>query len=127
MFEAKSSRHWPISLGVSTQRCFAVALFAFGLMFAQTNSAAATALTFDRISIGTEGSPVLPLQTVSPDGDSSRLFVVGNFGDVQIYNRDTESFEAESFLDVGNLVGREFEQGLLGLAFPPDFDNSGKF
>jgi glucose/arabinose dehydrogenase len=72
----------------------------------------------------------LPLYVVSPPGDTNRLFVVEQRGKIRIIKNGTTL--ATPFLDVGNqglgLLGSNGnEQGLLGLAFHPDYANNGRF
>jgi glucose/arabinose dehydrogenase len=72
----------------------------------------------------------LPLYVVSPPGDTSRLFVVQQRGKIMIIKNG--STLATPFLDVGNaglgLLGSNGnEQGLLGMAFHPDYANNGRF
>ena len=56
-----------------------------------------------------------------------RLFVVEQDGIIKIVNSDG-SVEATNFLDIDTIVGSNGnEQGLLGLAFHPDFDTNGYF
>jgi hypothetical protein len=65
-----------------------------------------------------------PLYLTSPPGDS-RLFIVERGGAIRV--RTTEGFAAEPFLDLTGQVSTDGEQGLLGLAFPPDYSTSGRF
>ncbi|NND89002.1 MAG: hypothetical protein HKM28_07130, partial [Flavobacteriaceae bacterium] len=58
-------------------------------------------------------------------GDN-RLFVVEQAGLIKILNSDA-STNATPFLDISGLVGSGSEQGLLGLAFHPDYQNNGFF
>lgn len=70
-----------------------------------------------------------PVFITSPPGDD-RLFVVEQRGRIQVFpNReDVEGTEVEIFLDIQSDVGRRnHEQGLLGLAFAPDYATSGRF
>ena len=63
---------------------------------------------------------------VPPDG-SGRIFVVEQAGTIRIINPDG-SVEPEPFLDISATTGnRQGEQGLLGLAFHPDFAKNGRF
>lgn len=65
------------------------------------------------------------LLTHAADG-SGRAFVVGQNGDIQIIENGGP--RAEAFLDISERVGsRGNEQGLLGLAFHPDYENNGTF
>lgn len=58
-------------------------------------------------------------------GDS-RLFVVEKTGKIKILQPDG-STNSVPFLDVSNLISNGGEQGLLGLAFPSDYQTSGRF
>lgn len=59
-------------------------------------------------------------------GDS-KLFIVEQSGLIRILNQDG-SINDEPFLDLTNIITDQgFEQGLLGLAFHPDYTNNGQF
>jgi glucose/arabinose dehydrogenase len=67
-------------------------------------------------------------------GDGSgRLFIVEQEGVIRIYDLNTETLLATPFLDIRGDVfslldsGGHNEQGLLGLAFHPDYQNNGRF
>lgn len=79
-------------------------------------------LTLDFTPIATNlTQPVAIAQTGSDD----RLFVVEQTGRIQILqNGQTLS---QPFLDISSRVTNEGEQGLLGLAFSPDYANDGEF
>ncbi|HPF11951.1 MAG TPA: PQQ-dependent sugar dehydrogenase [Flavobacteriaceae bacterium] len=55
-----------------------------------------------------------------------RLFVVEKGGRIKILNADG-TIEATPFLDISSLVSNGSEQGLLGLAFHPDYATNGYF
>jgi hypothetical protein len=65
-----------------------------------------------------------PVYATSPPGDP-RLFVVEKGGYVRIVENDT--LQPGVFLDVHTLVSGGSEQGLLGLAFHPDYAGNGLF
>ncbi len=71
-----------------------------------------------------------PLYVTAPPGDFARLFVVeqrsGTIGRIRIVNLPANSLNATPFLSVSP-VSTSSEQGLLGLAFHPDFLNNGYF
>jgi glucose/arabinose dehydrogenase len=68
-----------------------------------------------------------PVNIAAPDDGSDRLFVVERPGTIRIVDADGNVLE-EPFLDISNRVKTDFlEQGLLGLAFPPDYGESGRF
>jgi glucose/arabinose dehydrogenase len=65
-----------------------------------------------------------PVRLVSPPGDL-RLFVVEQAGLVKVFTHDGVSLGV--FLDVTALTDANEEQGLLGIAFPPDYQTRGRF
>jgi glucose/arabinose dehydrogenase len=65
-----------------------------------------------------------PVGLASPSGDD-RLFVVEKGGFVRII--DGGALLPEPFLDLSDQVSTRAEQGLLGLAFAPDYVTSGRF
>jgi glucose/arabinose dehydrogenase len=67
-----------------------------------------------------------PVYVTGAPGDASRLFVVQRGGQVMLVRNGR--VQARPFLDIGGKVnaGGE-EQGLLGLAFAPDYARSGRF
>lgn len=65
-----------------------------------------------------------PLYLTSPPGDQ-RLFVVEKAGAIRV--SAGAGFLPDPFLDVTAQVSTDGEQGLLGLAFPPDYAASGQF
>lgn len=61
-------------------------------------------------------------------GDADRMFVVEQSGTIRIFDRQNGVIQDSAFLDIRSMVDRgENEQGLLGLAFHPDFEANGKF
>ena len=67
-----------------------------------------------------------PINVTNAGDGSGRVFVVERTGTIRII-QDGEVAE-EPFLDISNLVKTDFlEQGLLGLAFHPDYENNGRF
>ena len=67
-----------------------------------------------------------PLFLSAPPGDTSRLFVVEKGGMIKIVNRATNLL-IETFLDISGLVSTGGEQGLLGLAFDPQYAANRRF
>ena len=65
---------------------------------------------------------------VPPDG-SNRRFLVEQTGKIRILPSDESGSEAAVFLDVTDRMGveKDFEEGLLGLAFHPKYAENGKF
>ncbi|MEA2713535.1 MAG: hypothetical protein QOK27_1496 [Gemmatimonadales bacterium] len=66
-----------------------------------------------------------PLYLTTPPGDLSRLFIVEKTGGIRIVKDGT--LLPEPFLDISRQVSGSMEQGLLGLAFPPDYASTGRF
>jgi len=70
-----------------------------------------------------------PVYMVADPSDSSRLFVVEQRGAIRVINNGV--LEAIPFLDIDPLVSGgtsgNSEQGMLGLAFSPDYATSGRF
>jgi glucose/arabinose dehydrogenase len=72
------------------------------------------------------GSFSQPVYVTGAPGDPSRLFVVQRTGQVMLVLGGHA--QARPFLDIGGLVqSGGGEQGLLGLAFPPDYSRTGLF
>jgi glucose/arabinose dehydrogenase len=66
-----------------------------------------------------------PLYLTAPAGDLSRLFIVEKTGGIRIVKDGT--LLPTPFLDISGQVSGDTEQGLLGLAFPPDYASTGRF
>jgi len=64
-------------------------------------------------------------------GDSSnRLFVVEQEGRIKVFNNDSNTINAQTFLDIRSIVDQDggyTEEGLLGLAFHPNYSENGYF
>lgn len=71
----------------------------------------------------------LPVAAVYPPDDSKRLFLVEQGGRILILPEDRNSKSYKVFLDISgrDMIAHAFEEGLLGLAFHPDFKNNRKF
>ena len=74
---------------------------------------------------------VFPTFITHAPGDDTRLFVLEKAGRIRIVNLATNTLLATSFLDIDALVtggaSVSDEQGLLGLAFDPDYATNGQF
>jgi hypothetical protein len=68
-----------------------------------------------------------PLFLTSAPGKSSHLFILEKTGRVKVHNTDTDQTLSTPFLDVSSQIAMSGEQGLLGLAFAPDYATSRKF
>ncbi|MBC8310410.1 MAG: PQQ-dependent sugar dehydrogenase [Planctomycetes bacterium] len=70
-----------------------------------------------------------PVQVVSAPNDYDRIFIVeqrsGSTGRVRIFNLDTGTLNSTAFLSL--TVSTSSEQGLLGLAFHPNYEQNGFF
>jgi glucose/arabinose dehydrogenase len=104
-------------------------LLAGALALAATATAAAqTAIDTKRIIAS---GLVYPTFITHAPGDASRLFVLEKAGRIRIVNLQTNTLLATSFLDIDALVSgggsTSDEQGLLGLAFDPDYATNGQF
>jgi len=76
--------------------------------------------TIETIAVGLSR----PLYLTSPK-DDDRLFIVEKPGRIRIITDDV--LEAQPFLDISNIVSKGGEQGLLGLAFHPNYTTNGRF
>jgi glucose/arabinose dehydrogenase len=66
-----------------------------------------------------------PLYLTAPSGDLSRLFVVEQTGGIRIIKDG--ALLPTPFLDISTKITAGGEQGLLGLAFDPDYASTGRF
>lgn len=89
---------------------------------AAPSPAAPSASTIRLVKVADVTDPVL---AISPKGDRARLFIVTKGGRIRIVKNGT--LLASSFLNISSKVSRGSEQGLLGLAFHPNFATNRKF
>ncbi len=71
-----------------------------------------------------------PIVVTSPQDGTNRLFVAGQKGQIHVFPNDQSVEEAPLFLDITSKVvykEKENEEGLLGLAFHPDYKTNGEF
>jgi glucose/arabinose dehydrogenase len=71
-----------------------------------------------------------PLYVTSPPGDTNRMFILEQkTGNIKILDLNTQTVAAQPFLTIpaNELLTNGFEQGLLGLAFHPNYAQNGKF
>ncbi|MDQ3758579.1 MAG: PQQ-dependent sugar dehydrogenase [Actinomycetota bacterium] len=66
-----------------------------------------------------------PLYVTHAPGNPNLVFVVEKGGTVEVVRNGRQL--SEPFLDISNLISKNGEQGLLSIAFPPDYANSGRF
>ena len=85
-----------------------------------TTTPGPTALVYETVASG------LPFPVgIEAPADDPRIFVVAKEGLIFVGEAPIDSLEV--FLDIRDLVRDRFEQGLLGLAFHPDYANNGRF
>src|SRR5207302_10041068 len=89
---------------------------------AGTPSGAGTSRAVRLVRIGTFDSP---LYVTSPPGDTRRLFVVEQTGKVRVLVGGKRL--RRPFIDLSNDIVSGGEQGLLSIAFAPDYARSGRF
>jgi uncharacterized repeat protein (TIGR01451 family) len=65
-----------------------------------------------------------PVQVTHAGDGSGRLFVVEQYGTVKVID-DGGDVLPKAFLDVSHLTNHRGEQGLLGIAFHPDYETNG--
>ena len=74
-------------------------------------------------------SPDLDFQQLTglgqPDDGSDRLFVTEQVGRVRVFPNDQAVTQAGVFLDIQDRVSLSNEEGLLGMAFDPDYETNG--
>ena len=69
-----------------------------------------------------------PLFMTAPPEDTQRLFIVCQTGQVRILDLQSGTLKGTPFLDIhSRLTSTSGEQGLLGLAFDPNYASNGKF
>ncbi len=87
----------------------------------RSTTAGVDSLTLEEIP----GSPFArPTYVTGPPEDSTRLFVVQEFGQIKVsHNGELPT----TFLNITSLVGQDAERGVLSMAFAPDYATSRKF
>lgn len=69
-----------------------------------------------------------PLDLQHPSDGSQRLFIVEQSGVIRVFENDASATTSTVFLDIQNQVDDSgSEEGLLGLAFHPDYESNGYF
>jgi glucose/arabinose dehydrogenase len=68
-----------------------------------------------------------PVFAIAPADGSNRLFIVEKNGVIKILNLVTQQLLPTPFLDLTGQIATSGEQGLLGLAFHPNFSQNGFF
>ena len=112
------------------QRALVVGVVCGGLAAGLPTAGAATPLTTEPVASGLS----LPLFVTAPPGDTGRIFIVEQRGsggtadraDIRIFNLGSGTLNAAPFLSISPVTTGS-EQGLLGLAFHPDYAGNGYF
>ena len=66
-----------------------------------------------------------PLDFQAPNDASNRVFVAEKRGTIMTFNNSSTTTDANIFLDLRGSISTVSEQGLLGFAFHPNFENNG--
>ncbi|MGP1347291.1 MAG: PQQ-dependent sugar dehydrogenase [Phycisphaerales bacterium] len=104
-------------------RASAAAAVAVGATLAP-HAAAGGPVTLNRELVA--GGMTRPLFVTHAPGDFDRIFIVEQPGRIRVFDLNTNTLSI--FLDIQNIVrDTGNEQGLLGLAFHPDYANNGYF
>jgi glucose/arabinose dehydrogenase len=107
---------WPQLGTIGRNAVISIALF---LSFSFANIAAA--LTAERIASGLSK----PLFVTAPPGDTTHIYIVQQTG--RIATLDLETGQLSTFFTIGGLTSTSGEQGLLGMAFDPDYATNHTF
>ncbi len=73
------------------------------------------------------GGLTVPVGVYAPPGDTSRLFVLQQTGQIKIINIPANTVNGTNYLNISGLVSSSGERGLLGLAFHPNWASNGYF
>lgn len=74
--------------------------------------------------------PLRPIYVTNAGDGSNRIFVIAQRGVVHAFEATPDASETKVFLDIRKrttYIDKEFEEGLLGLAFHPKFKENGEF
>jgi glucose/arabinose dehydrogenase len=101
------------------------AAFIFFLLFNTSQSFSQPDINYQPM-IGSSEGLALPIELLSAPGDASgKLFIVEKGGTVRIWNGS--SLLPNPFLDITSRVKNDGEQGLLSMAFHPQYQSNGFF
>lgn len=108
------------TFGFGSNRIVACVLIS---LFMGSSATEASQITSRRVASGLSR----PVYVTAPKGDFGRVFIVEQHsGKIKILNLDTGLINSEPFLDIDGLATGN-EQGLLGMAFDPDYAANGFF
>ena len=71
-----------------------------------------------------------PVGIYHADDNSNRIFVIEQEGKIKVFNNDSNVASANVFLNLTSIVDQDggyTEEGLLGLAFHPNYSENGYF
>ncbi|MSR41334.1 MAG: hypothetical protein EXS10_05455 [Phycisphaerales bacterium] len=107
--------------------CLAAAI-SFTALISSPALAGGTALKTKRVLTGV----TYPTWVGHAPGDNNRIFIIEKRGAIRIYDKSTSTLLTTPFLDIDvslvtNGTSSSDEQGLLGMAFHPDYTNNGVF
>lgn len=69
-----------------------------------------------------------PVYLTAPAGSTDALYILEKAGRIMVYDRESKKLRAKPFLDIRSQIKiRMNEQGLLGMAFSPDYKNDKRF
>lgn len=99
-------------------------IFVIPVVFLSSLATSQARIQVEQIATGFER----PLWVGVPKGFAGKLWIVEQGGRIWIVDEKTGQRESEPFLDIRKDVSRSGnEEGLLGLAFSPDFQKTGRF
>lgn len=99
-----------------------ILLFVFNLSVPNYSSC-----EFDAVNAFPNLSFNRPVGLYSPEDNSNRLFILEKGGTIQVIDNEKTATQKIDFLDITDQVSDVGEQGLLGLAFHPNFTDNDYF
>jgi glucose/arabinose dehydrogenase len=102
---------------------FILGLVAGSCWFGLVQSASGAAVGLERVASGLNR----PIYVTHAPGDEQRLFIVEKGGTIKIMDLATGAINSTPFLTVPDTDASGNEEGLLGLAFHPEYATNGKF
>jgi glucose/arabinose dehydrogenase len=110
--------------GGDNRRPFRFVVYGVAITLVCFLSAKSHALTAERVASGL----TKPLFVTAPPGDVNRLFIVQQTGQVRVLSLQTGQLRSNAFVNIAaNLTSTSGEQGLLGMAFDPNYASNGRF
>lgn len=103
-------------------------LFAFCSDTSREDDGQAPAQTYKTVVAFPQLSFTRPVDLQSPADNTNRIFVVEQAGVISVFPNDKATSAKKTFLDIRDQVDDQGnEEGLLGLAFHPDYKTNGYF